>query len=96
MLLISMPSRTHRLRLLALFLGIIFLAAQFHMCADLTPGPTGSHMCPICSVAGSMVITQSPAITTIPLVNRLEISVKPVLLSFALPRAISPRAPPAL
>jgi hypothetical protein len=91
-----MSSNLHGLRLIALLLGIIFLAAQFHMCADLTSGPANPHMCPICSVAGSMVVTQSPAITTIPLVNRLEISVTPVSLSFELPRAISPRAPPAL
>ena len=90
-----MSSKAKRLKFLALFLGIVFLAAQFHMCADLTPGPSNPHMCPICSVAGSMVITQSPAITTIPLVNRLEVSVAPVFLSFALPRAVSPRAPPA-
>jgi hypothetical protein len=91
-----MSSKLKRLWLLAPLVWIIFLAAQFHMCADLTSGPANPHMCPICSVAGSMVITQSPAITTIPLVNRLEISVTPVSLSFALPRAISPRAPPAL
>jgi hypothetical protein len=91
-----MSSNLRRLQLLALFLGIIFLAAQFHTCVDLTPGPTSTHMCPVCSVAGAMVVTQSPAITTIPLVNRLEVSVAPVYLSFALPRAVSPRAPPAL
>ena len=91
-----MSRQIQRLRLLALFLGIVFLAAQFHTCVDVTSGPAGSHICPICSVAGAMVVTQSPAITTIPVLNRLEISVKPVLLSLALPRAISPRAPPSL
>jgi hypothetical protein len=82
--------------LLMLFLGLVFLAAQVHLCADLTSGPTNSHMCPICAVVGAMVVTQSPAITTIPLVDRFEISVPTAQIFSPLPRAISPRAPPAL
>jgi hypothetical protein len=83
-------------RVFALLLGLNFLAAQFHLCADLSSSPVNAHMCPICSVAGSMVVSQSPAITMIPQVDRLEVAARPVLLFFALPRAISPRAPPAL
>src|SRR5260370_20900087 len=36
----------------ALFLGIAFLAAQFHFCADLNSGPGGSHVCQLCSTVG--------------------------------------------
>jgi hypothetical protein len=84
------------LRIFSLFLCLFVLAGQFHLWADLNSGPSNTHMCPICSVAGSMVIAQSPAIATIPLVDRLELAVKPALSSFAPRRATSPRAPPAL
>ena len=91
-----MQSKSHRIRILALFLGVIFLGAQFHFCADLTAAPSASHICPICSDAGSVVATPSPLIAIAPVTNRLELA--PVLLSVssAVPRAASPRAPPAL
>jgi len=91
-----MQSKSHRIRILALFLGVIFLGAQFHFCADLTAAPSASHICPVCSDVGSVVATPSPLIAIAPVTNRLELA--PVLLSVssAVPRAASPRAPPAL
>jgi len=91
-----MQAGAQRIRILALLLGVIFLGAQFHFCADLTAAPSASHICPICSDAGSVVATPSPLIAIAPVTNRLELA--PVLLSVssAVRRATSPRAPPAL
>jgi hypothetical protein len=85
---------THTVLVLLLALG--FLAAQFHFCADLGSGPAGSHICPICSHAGAAISANSPGLVHVPLVDRLES--RPLLFAFssALPRATSPRAPPAL
>ena len=91
-----MQSRTQRIRILAMLLGVMFLGAQFHFCADLTATPSASHICPICSTAGSVVATQSPSIAIVPVTNRLEIVPLAVSVSSAFPRATSPRAPPAL
>jgi hypothetical protein len=91
-----MLSKPQRIRLLALLLGIAFLGVQFHFCADLTATPSASHLCPICSTVGSVIATQSPSIAMVPFVNRLEIVPSAVSISFAVPRATSPRAPPAL
>ena len=90
----GMSGKTHRIALFALLLGVILLAAQFHLCADLTAGPSSSHICPICSTAGSVVPTQSPSMAIVPAVNRLEVFAVIVPVSTELPRSISPRAPP--
>lgn len=93
-----MRSKTYRVRVVALLLGIIFLGAQFHFCTDLSASasPSATHFCPVCSVVGSAVATQSPTVALIPVANRLE-AVSVVLAdSCAFPRATSPRAPPAL
>jgi len=79
-----------------LLLGIIFLGAQFHFCSDLTAAPSPSHICPICSTTGSVVATQSPSIVIVPVSDRLEVASLVVSVSSAVPRATSPRAPPAL
>jgi len=91
-----MQASTQRIRILALLLGVIFLGAQFHFCADLTTAPSASHVCPVCSTAGSAVATQSPIIAVVPAANRLELTPLLVSVSSAVPRATSPRAPPAL
>jgi hypothetical protein len=91
-----MQAKTHRIRILALLLGVIFLGAQFHFCADLTDTPSASHVCPVCSTAGSVVTSQSPVIAIVPVTNRLEVAPTIVSVSSAVPRATSPRAPPAL
>jgi hypothetical protein len=91
-----MQAKTKRIRILALLLGVIFLGAQFHFCTDLTAAPSASHFCPLCSTAGSVVATQSPSVAIVPVTNRLEVAPLVVPVSSAVPRATSPRAPPAL
>ncbi len=91
-----MQSGNHRIRILALLLGVIFLGAQFHFCADLTAAPSASHICPLCSTVASVVATQSPVIAIVPVMNRLEVALSIVSISSAVPCATSPRAPPAL
>ena len=66
-----MQAKLHRFQLVALLLGVIFLGAQFHFCADLTGTPSASHICPVCSTAGSVVLTQSPVMAVVTVSNRL-------------------------
>lgn len=88
------PSRT---RFCALLLGIVFLAAQFHFCADLNAGPGGgSHPCQLCSTAGSAITTQTPNLSIVPVVGRLEIFAEVLSPSVEAPTSTSPRAPPSL
>jgi hypothetical protein len=87
---------SQRIRILALLLGVIFLGAQFHFCTDSTATPSASHICPVCSTAGSVVATQSPVIAIVPVTNRLEVAPAVISMSSAVPRATSPRAPPVL
>ncbi|MGC1482262.1 MAG: hypothetical protein WA789_00580 [Candidatus Acidiferrum sp.] len=75
---------------------MIFLAAQFHYCADLNSGPGGSHPCQLCSTAASVVTTQTLHLAIVPVVDRLEVFVAIVSPSVELHRITSPRAPPAL
>jgi hypothetical protein len=91
-----MLNNSRRIRLLALFLSAAFLAAQFHFCADMTASPSGSHICPLCSTASSAVAPQSPSIAIVPMANRLAIIRVIMVASAPLPRAVSPRAPPAV
>jgi len=93
-----MRSKATRVRIVALLLGIIFLGAQFHFCTDLSASasPSATHFCPVCSAAGSAVITQSPTVAIIPATQRLEVISLVPTVSSAFPRAVSPRAPPAL
>lgn len=86
----------NRLRFCAVLLGVIFLAAQFHFCADLNAGPAGSHPCQLCSAAGSAVTTQTLHLAIVPVVDRVEAFVAILSPSVELPRTTSPRAPPAL
>jgi hypothetical protein len=79
-----------------LLLGIIFLAAQFHFCADLNSAPSGSHPCQLCSTAGSAVITPTLDLAVVPVVNRLEVFATILSPSVEIQRFTSPRAPPAL
>src|ERR1700676_2846028 len=90
-----MQSKSQRIRILALVLGVVFLAAQFHFFTDLTAGPSASHLCPVCSTAGSVVAAPSPSIAIVPITNRLEVAPLVDLVSSAVPPSTSPRAPPA-
>jgi hypothetical protein len=90
-----MPGKISRIRFLALLLGIVFLAAQFHFCADLTSDPYSLHICPFCTVAGSAILMRPPSIAIMPIVSRLERTAVVFDISYAVPRATSPRAPPS-
>ena len=79
-----------------LLFSAVFLAAQFHYCSDLTSAPSPSHVCPVCSTTASVVATQVPMIAVVPLTDRLELAPLVVSVSPEVPRATSPRAPPAL
>jgi len=91
-----MVVKPHRLRTCALLLGIIFLAAQFHFCADLNSGPGGPHPCQLCSTASSAVATHTLTLAIVPVVGRLEVFAKALSPSVEASRATSPRAPPSL
>ncbi len=91
-----MFANPNKARLCALLLGIIFLAAQFHFCADLNSGPGGSHPCQLCSTAGSAVTTPTLDLAVVPVVNRFEVFAKIQSPSVEVQRSTSPRAPPAL
>jgi hypothetical protein len=92
----KMPANPKRTRVCALLLGIIFLAAQFHFCADLNSAPSGSHPCQLCSTAGSAVTTPTLDLAVVPVVNRLEVFATILSPSVEIQRFTSPRAPPAL
>ena len=91
-----MQANTQRIRILALLIAVIFLGAQFHYCTDLTAAPSASHICPVCSTAASAVATYSLSIALVPVANRLEVAPLVFSVLSAVPRDISPRAPPAL
>jgi hypothetical protein len=91
-----MQTKSRRIGILALLLGVIFLAAQFHFCTDLTTAPSPSHICPVCSTAASVVAAQSPVIAIAPVSNQLEAAPLVISASSAVQRGTSPRAPPAL
>jgi hypothetical protein len=80
----------------ALLLGIIFLGAQLHFCADVTSAPTGTHICPVCSAVGAAVVTPTVSILVVSVVKPLELSSYVVASTSEIPRDTSPRAPPAL
>src|SRR5260370_17375962 len=86
----QMQSKSHRIRILALFLGVIFLGAQFHFCVELTAAPTASHICPVCSATGSVLAPRSPVVAIVPVTNRLQ--VVPFVRSVS--SAGSPATPP--
>jgi hypothetical protein len=91
-----MFANPNKARLCALLLGIIFLAAQFHFCADLTSDPGGSHPCQLCSTAGSAVTTQTLDLAVVPVVKRLEVFTTILSPSVEVFRSTSPRAPPTI
>lgn len=54
-----------------------------------------SHVCPICSTAGTAIATPSPIMTIVPAINRLEVFGVLVPVPVVVPRNMAPRAPPA-
>ena len=91
-----MSLKVRHIHILSLLLAVIFLGAQFHYCADLSPTPSDSHVCPLCSTAGSAVTPSSPSLAFTAVMNLLEIVPVPAAISHEIPEAVSPRAPPAV
>ena len=89
-----MGTSASKLRLVALLLGLIFLAAQFHACLDYQAGPPGSHICPICTPGAWAVPAPAIAAPAAGHVARLEVTRSRTVTLASIPLAISPRAPP--
>jgi len=90
-----MPFKTKQVRFLAVLLGVVFLGVQLHCCADLNSGTTDSHVCPICSGAGTAIATPALIMTMVPAINRLVVlSVMPTVPVVVF-RNVAPRAPPS-
>jgi hypothetical protein len=91
-----MPGKTKRVYFLAILLGVVFLGAQLHCCADLSSNLTDSHICPICSTAGTAIATPSLIMAMTPAINRLVVlRVIPTVTGVVF-RNVAPRAPPAV
>ena len=90
-----MPGKTKRVYFLAILLGVVFLGAQLHCCADLSPSSAASHFCPICSTAGTAIAAPSPIITMVPAINRLVVIRVVASVPVVVFRNVAPRAPPA-
>jgi len=87
--------KTKQVYFLAILLGVVFLGAQLHCCADLNSGTTDSHFCPICCTAGTAIATPSLIMAMAPAINRLVVlSVMPTVPVVVF-RNMAPRAPPA-
>lgn len=89
-----MPQKRGAVIVFALLLGILFLGAQLHFCTDMAPGPTGTHLCPVCSAVASAAVPSAPVIVLVPSATRLELppSTHSSIIDFS--RHVSPRAPP--
>jgi hypothetical protein len=77
-------------------LAILFLAGQFHFCADTTSGALASHICPLCATAGSAILSPELSMAMIPVLHRLEVAAVAFEISIDVSRTTSPRAPPSL
>ena len=95
-LIIKMQVNPNRTRLGALLLGLFFLAAQFHFCADLNSRPSSAHPCQLCSTAGSAIATDTLNLSLVPVVDRLEVFTAILSPFLEVSSATSPRAPPSL
>ena len=91
-----MPVRTHKLAFVALLLSLLFLAAQFHQCADLSSNSAASHVCPVCSVAATVVKSEAPVIAFVSTETPFVAQASPRVISSHIPYAASPRASPAV
>jgi hypothetical protein len=85
-----------KLPICALLLGLVFLAAQFHFCADLTSANGTSHFCPFCAAAGAAIAASAPSIGLAPAHAPVELTPAQVLASADVWFSIAPRAPPSL
>ena len=82
--------------ILVLLFAVGLFAVQFHLCADLTTGPAGSHLCPLCSAAGTAIVSPAPVSAPVPMARLLEPLSTACAVSAELSPSLSPRAPPAV
>ena len=90
-----MFGKTRQIYFLAILLGIVFLGAQLHCCADLGSNTSDSHVCPICSTAATAISTPFVIMAMAPVINRLVVLSEVPILSVLVFRNVAPRAPPA-
>ena len=90
-----MPVKSKRFCFLAILLGVVFLGAQLHCCADLSSHASDSHVCPICSAAGTAIATPALIMVMVPAIDRLGIFASDVFAAAECSRVTSPRAPPS-
>ena len=90
-----MRGKTKRVYFLALLLGAVFLAAQLHCCVDIHSRTMDSHVCPICSTAGTAIATPSLVLEMVPVTNRLEVFAVVAVVPVVVFRNVAPRAPPS-
>ena len=90
-----MPKTAKYLPLLAIALVLIFVVAQFHYCADLDTSPSGSHLCPVCAAATTIIVAQPPAVPLAHTSNRLVACAESRFVVAPLPRELASRPPPA-
>jgi hypothetical protein len=91
-----MPSNKKILCILALVLGVTFLAAQLHYCVDLSSEASSTHFCPICSATGHAITTTSPDVAATPTVYQLELSSSEKSAIATNFREVAPRGPPCI
>jgi hypothetical protein len=84
------------LSFLLLLFAVFFLGAQLHYCADVASAPAGTHICPVCSAVGAAVMTAPVSLLVVSQVKPLESMVYAAVVTAAVPKATSPRAPPAV
>ena len=91
-----MRDRTKLPLLLGALLASVLFGAQLHCCLDLNSQTLDSHVCPVCSAAGSAILTSAVHVEMAPAVNRLEEFRVLAVVPLVAPRSIAPRAPPAV
>ena len=79
---------------LAALLASLLLGAQLHCCLDLNSQSIDSHYCPVCSVAGTAIVTTPPSVEMAPAVDWLQQAGIVIAVPLVVPRSIAPRAPP--
>ena len=91
-----MRSSSYAIRSASLLLLLLVVGAQLHLCADFTPGNSGTHVCQLCATAGQAIVAQVLLADFSPIASRLEATSDQMNFSSLSFRFTSPRAPPSL
>ena len=91
-----MAVKMSKLKICALLLGLVFLAAQFHFCTDFSAGHNRAHFCPYCASSATAIIPPSPSMGIMLGIVRLEISLSQTPVSEEVLLSLSSRAPPTV